>query len=151
MSGLTGYLLQDGVTDLSNVFLGKSSIVNISGNNTFSGTNTFTGVVDVSGGQLRLSLGATITATPANLQNPLSFFYLINTGNVTINLPTPSTDNEGSMILFKRFQAGTTTYSVTGGTIYGLNEVNATSSVQSSLLNVQLVCNGTNWFVVHAI
>jgi len=34
MSGLTGYLLQDG-TDLSNVFLGKTSIVNNSVNKYF--------------------------------------------------------------------------------------------------------------------
>jgi hypothetical protein len=41
MSGLTGYLLADGVTDLSNVFLSKVSGVALSGNNIFTGNNTF--------------------------------------------------------------------------------------------------------------
>jgi hypothetical protein len=39
MSGLTGYLLSDGITDLSMVFMPL--------NNTFSGTNTFNGVVSL--------------------------------------------------------------------------------------------------------
>lgn len=41
MSGLTGYLLADGVTDLSNVFISKVNGVALSGNNTFTGNNTF--------------------------------------------------------------------------------------------------------------
>jgi hypothetical protein len=155
MSGLTGYLLQDGITDLSNVFLGKSSIVNISGDNTFSGTNTFNGVVNCNS-QLQLSFGTTIGTSSTILSTPLSFFYLINTGAVTITLPTPSTDNTGSMILFKRYQTiGSTTYNVVGGgsTIFGLLSTSTATSVTlaNTIYNVQLVCNGTNWFVVHAV
>jgi hypothetical protein len=154
MSGLTGYLLQDGITDLSNVFLGKSSIVNISGNNTFTGTNTFNGIVkmvDLSG-QLQLSSGATIT-TSTTLSSPLAFFYVINTGNITITLPTPSTTNAGSMIVFKRLVSGTTTYNVTGaGTlIYALSGTSPLSSLGLATLNVQFICNGTYWFVIHSV
>ena len=47
MSGLTGYLTQDG-TDLSMVFMPlSSSVISLSANNTFSGTNTFNGVVSL--------------------------------------------------------------------------------------------------------
>jgi hypothetical protein len=41
MSGLTGYLLADGVTDLSNVFISKTNGVALSGTNIFTGNNTF--------------------------------------------------------------------------------------------------------------
>ena len=46
MSGLTGYLTQDG-TDLSMVFMPLGSSVSLSANNTFSGTNTFNEVVSL--------------------------------------------------------------------------------------------------------
>lgn len=156
MSGLTGYLLQDGITDLSNVFLGKSSIANVSGNNTFtgdntfSGTNTFNGIVKCNS-QFQLSSGTTISSSPTTLSSPLSFFYVINIATVTITLPTPSTAS-GSMILFKRIVSGTTTYNVSGGgsLIYGLSATATATSVTTgtSIFNVMFVCNGTNWFVV---
>lgn len=150
MSGLTGYLLQDG-TDLSNVFLGKSSIVNISANNTFSGTNTFTNLVKCTS-QLQYSVGNTITSTPITLASPVSSLYIINTGGITLTLPSPSTTS-GSMILFKRLIAGTTTYYVTGGgtSIYTLNGTSAVANVALATLNVQFICNGTYWFVIQSL
>ena len=41
MSGLTGYLLADGVTDLSHVFISKVDGIALSGDNIFTGNNTF--------------------------------------------------------------------------------------------------------------
>jgi hypothetical protein len=141
--------LQDG-TDLSNVFLGKSSIVNISANNTFLGTNTFNKLVKCTS-QLQYSVGNTIT-TSITLASPVSSFYVINTGSITLNLPEPSTTS-GIMILFKRLVAGTTTYSVSGGgtTIYALNGTSAVASVALTTFNVQFICNGTNWFVIQSL
>ena len=149
MSGLTGYLLEDG-TDLSNVFLGKSSIVNISANNTFLGTNTFNNLVKCTS-QLQYPVGNAIT-TSITLASPVSSLYIINTGTITLTLPAPST-TAGSMILFKRFVAGTTTYSVTGGgtSIYALNGTSAVASVALATLNVQFICNGTYWFVIQSL
>ncbi len=148
MSGLTGYLTKDGV-DLSNVFLNKSSIVNNSGDNTFSGTNTFNGLVKCTS-QLQYSVGPTIASATITLSNPLSL-YIINIATVAITLPTPST-TPGNMILFKRLLTGTTTYTVTGGgsSIYALSGTSTVASLALTTLNVQFVCNGTYWFVIQS-
>jgi len=150
MSGLTGYLLQDG-TDLSNVFLSKSSIVNISANNTFSGTNTFNGPVKCSS-QLQLPVGTLLQTTPISLASPVSSFYVISIATITVSFPLPSAST-GIMILFKRLVAGTTTYSVSGGgtTIYALNGTSAVASVALTTFNIQFICNGTNWFVIQSL
>ena len=144
MSGLTGYLTEDG-TDLSYIFHPKNSIP-VNQNITYSGTNTFSGNIIFS--ELKLSCG-TITGN-ITLSNPMLNFYQITSAATTITLPIPnSSDHAGTFIIFKHTNTGNIVFTCSGISIVSIQSVGGASS-SATLTNAavaMIACNGSAWWV----
>jgi len=95
MSGLTGYLLADGITDLSYVFMpigsgGGSSGVSLSANNVFTGTNTFSNLTTINAGLALPSNGTATTIAQLGYTYVLictAKVFVSNTSFVAATLP----------------------------------------------------------------
>jgi hypothetical protein len=95
MSGLTGYLLADGITDLSNVFMpigsgGGSGGVVLSANNVFTGTNTFSNLTTINAGLALPSNGTATTRAQLGYTYVLictAKVFVSNTSFVAATLP----------------------------------------------------------------
>ena len=147
MSGLTGYLTQDGI-DLSYVFQPKNSIPATNQNFIYSGTNTFSGITTFS--ELQLSCG-TISSSPHTLSNPILNFYHVTSATTTINLPSPTVANDlGTFIIFKHTVSGNITLACSTINMDSVGGPPTTTSVNMTNASVVMVaCNGTAWWIYY--
>ena len=144
MSGLTGYLTEDG-TDLSYIFHPKDGSIPITQNIAYSGTNIFSGNINFS--ELKLSCG-TITGN-ITLSNPMLNFYQITSTATSIALPIPTTSGDkGTFIIFKHTNTGNIVFTCAGISIVSIQSVGAATSVTLTNAAVAMIaCNGSAWWV----
>jgi hypothetical protein len=145
MSGLTGYLLQDG-TDLSYVFHPKNSTPATNQNIIYTGQkNNFAGITTFS--NLQLSCG-TINNTTTTLSRPILNFYHVTSGATTITLPSVVDADRGTFIIFKHTVRANITIQHNTSALVGIQSVGSnTFSTVTNASVIMITCNGTAWWI----